>query len=240
MNERPRSLHQRILADISGRIVAGDWPPGHRIPFEHELTEQYGCSRMTVNKALSQLARNGLIERHRRAGSFVARPRSQAAVLEIHEIRAEVEAMGLEYRYELRERHHLTATATPGGPFYTGTRLLSVSCLHFAGDRPFCLERRLISLHAVPEAEQEGFAEVPPGTWLIRHVPWSSAEHTIRAMPADRATAAALGIETGTASLVVERRTFGAKLAVTDVQLIYPGSAHAVTARFAPDGQAKA
>jgi GntR family histidine utilization transcriptional repressor len=41
---------------------------------------------MTVNKALSQLAKAGLIERRRRSGSFVRRPRSQAAVLEIHDI----------------------------------------------------------------------------------------------------------------------------------------------------------
>ena len=71
MDAQPASLHQRILADISERIVSGDWPPGHRIPFEHELSAEYQCSRMTVNKALSQLAKSGLIERRRRSGSFV-------------------------------------------------------------------------------------------------------------------------------------------------------------------------
>ncbi|MGO4842794.1 GntR family transcriptional regulator, partial [Rhizobiaceae sp. 2RAB30] len=96
-----QSLHQRILNDIRDRILSGEWPPGFRIPFEHELTAEYGCSRMTVNKALSQLAKAGLIERRRRSGSFVTRPRSQAAVLEIHDIRIEVEALGLPYRYEL-------------------------------------------------------------------------------------------------------------------------------------------
>ena len=94
------SLHQRILSDISDRILSGVWAPGYRIPFEHELTTQYDCSRMTVNKALSQLAKAGLIERRRRSGSFVSRPQSQAAVLEIHDIRIEVEALGLPYRYE--------------------------------------------------------------------------------------------------------------------------------------------
>lgn len=50
------TLHQRIRADIGERIRSGAWSPGHRIPFEHELMAQYGCSRMTVNKALSPLA----------------------------------------------------------------------------------------------------------------------------------------------------------------------------------------
>ncbi|RUW42309.1 GntR family transcriptional regulator, partial [Mesorhizobium sp. M8A.F.Ca.ET.021.01.1.1] len=98
------SLHQRILSDIREKILSGAWPPGHRIPFEHELTAEYDCSRMTVNKALSQLAKAGLIERRRRSGSFVRQPQSQAAVLELHDIRIEVEALGLPYRYERLER----------------------------------------------------------------------------------------------------------------------------------------
>ena len=73
--ERPAvSLHPRILAEVEARILSGEWPPGHRIPFEHELTARYGCSRMTVSKALTQLAGAGLIERRRKAGSFVTRP----------------------------------------------------------------------------------------------------------------------------------------------------------------------
>ena len=95
------SLHQQILADIESRILSGEWPPGHRIPFEHELTARYKCSRMTVSKALTQLAGAGLIERRRKAGSFVTRPHSQSAVLEIQDVRAEIAALGLPYRYEI-------------------------------------------------------------------------------------------------------------------------------------------
>ena len=101
---RPQTLHQRILGELENRIVSGEWPPGHRIPFETELTEIYGCSRMTVNKVLTQLAAAGLIERRRKAGSFVVQPRSEAAVLAIHGIEAEVKALGLPYRYELLSR----------------------------------------------------------------------------------------------------------------------------------------
>ena len=103
-NPDTRSLHQRILGDVEGRILSGDWPPGHRIPFEHELTAQYGCSRMTVSKVLNQLARAGLIERRRRSGSFVLRPHSQSAVLEIRDIMTEVQALGLVYRFEVVKR----------------------------------------------------------------------------------------------------------------------------------------
>jgi GntR family histidine utilization transcriptional repressor len=234
----PSSLHQRILDDIGAKILSGEWPPGHRVPFESELTQTYGCSRMTVNKALSQLAKSGLIERRKRSGTFVARPRSQAAVLEIHDIRAEVEALGLAYRYErLARKSHPARSQTAVEQGFDQTALVEIECRHFAGSQPFCLEQRLISLAAVPEAAEERFEEVAPGPWLLRHVPWTAAEHTIRACAADRATAVALGIAANTACLVVERRTWKADLPVTHVRLTYPGGSHAVTARFTPNGK---
>lgn len=238
MSADPRSLHQRIIDEISARILSGAWPPGHRIPFEHELTEEYGCSRMTVNKALSQLAKAGLIERRKRSGSFVTRPRSQAAVLEIHDIRAEVEALGQSYRYEIASRKLRPATASESETFgfARSARLLDITCRHFGDDRPFCHEERLISLAAVPEAASEHFAGAAPGPWLVSHVPWSVAEHTIRAQAADEALAVMLSIAPGAACLVVERRTWKADLPVTFVRMTYPGGIHAVTARFEPSG----
>lgn len=96
---QPLSLHQRILGDVEGRILSGEWPPGHRIPFEHELTEQYDCSRMTVNKALTELVKRGLIERRRKSGSYVTFPQVQSAVMEIHDVKLEVQSLGLDYSF---------------------------------------------------------------------------------------------------------------------------------------------
>lgn len=232
----PLSLHQRILSDISERILSGAWAPGHRIPFEHELTAEYNCSRMTVNKALSQLAKAGLIERRRRSGSFVRRPQSQAAVLEIHDIRIEVEALGLSYRYERVARHKRRSSAedrallelAAAGP------VLALECRHFAGKRPFAREQRLINLAAVAEAADEEFHAIAPGPWLIARVPWSAAEHRIRAVAADRHIAAALDIAVGAPCLVVERRTWSAEHPVTHVRFTYAAESHTLVARFTP------
>ena len=231
-----QSLHQRILSDISERILSGAWAPGHRIPFEHELSAEYKCSRMTVNKALSQLAKAGLIERRRRSGSFVRRPQSQAAILEIHDIRIEVEALGLPYRYErvacLKRRSTVEDKNLIG--LDAAVSVLALECRHFAGKRPFCHEARLISLEAVPEAADETFADTAPGPWLVGRVPWNAAEHRISAMAADRHIAAALDIAAGAACLVVERRTWSAELPVTHVRFVYPAESHALVARFTP------
>jgi GntR family histidine utilization transcriptional repressor len=74
------TLYKQIRLDIERRILTGEWAPGHRIPFEHELMARYGCSRMTVSKALSELAQADLIERRRRAGTFVCRPKFLSAL----------------------------------------------------------------------------------------------------------------------------------------------------------------
>lgn len=230
------SLHRRILEEVEGKILSGEWPPGHRIPFEHELTEQYQCSRMTVNKAITELVKRGLIERRRKSGSFVTHPHAQSAVLEIHDIRLEVESLGLPYRYERRAK--VDRAARPADrrlmDLSASARVSEVSALHFAGGQPFCLEDRLINLEAVPEAADETFMEVAPSPWLISLVPWSAAEHRIRAVGADARAAELLAIPPGTPCLVVERRTWSGGLYVTHVRLTYPGERHELVAEFAP------
>jgi GntR family histidine utilization transcriptional repressor len=232
----PTSLHERILSDLRGRIVSGDWPPGHRIPFEHELSAAYRCSRMTVNKALTELAKAGLIERRRRAGSFVTQPKSQSAVLEIKDVESEIQALGVPYRYELLERRKRTSRAGDRADLglVAAVPILDVTCRHFASNQPFCLEERLISLAAVPEAAEQDFVAEAPGRWLLTRVPWTEAEHRIRASGADAAVASALGLAPGTPCLSVERRTWSFAHPVTFVRLTYPGSAHELLAHFTP------
>jgi GntR family histidine utilization transcriptional repressor len=230
------SLHERILSDIEGRILSGEWPPGTRIPFEHELQAQYSCSRMTVSKALTQLAKSGFIERRRKVGSFVMRPPSRSAVLEIHDIKAEVAALGLPYRFEIlvrRRRAGARADAERLGGVGAGP-LLELTCRHWAGKKPFCLEERLINLSAVPDAVDETFAEVSPGAWLVARVPWTTAEHRIRARAADPKRAALLEIAEADASLAIERRTWSGETPITFVRLTYPGDSHELVARFSP------
>lgn len=230
------SLHQRILRDIEGRILSGEWPPGFRIPFEIDLAEQYKCSRMTVNKALSQLAKTGLIERRRKAGSYVTQPRSQSAVLEIRDIKLEVQTLGLAYEYQLIDKTRRRSTVEDRArlSLHGAAPVLAVFCVHSAGGRPFCIEERVINLTAVPDAVEEDFKDVAPGPWLLNRVPWSAAEHTIRAVSADASVAAKLRIPVGTACLMVERRTWSNGCYVTHVRLIYPGERHALVATFTP------
>jgi GntR family histidine utilization transcriptional repressor len=234
----PATLHERIRAEIEDRILTGAWKPGHRIPYEHELTAQFGCARMTVSKAIAGLVDAGLIVRRRRVGSFVAQPRIHSAVLAIPDIQGEVTARGAAYGLKLlsRRRRKPMRSEPDELKLAGGGDLLAVRCLHLADGQPFALEDRQISLVAVPEAEDADFSITAPGIWLLSHVPWTEAEHRIAAINADAETAELLAIADGTACLSLERRTWRGDRHITHVSQVFPGETYDLIARFTPRG----
>jgi GntR family histidine utilization transcriptional repressor len=230
---------ERIRGDLERSILGGEWPPGHRIPSEHALMAQYGCSRMTVNKVLTALATAGLIVRRRHAGSFVAAPGREREMMEIQNLAEEAARLGQPYRHEILVRTERAAGSeearSPG--LRPGTPLLELRCRHWIGARPYALEERLISLAQVPASRDEAFAAEPPGTWLLRTAPWSEAEHVIRALEARGEIATLLGVVEGAACLQLHRRTWHGGRLVTDVVLTYPGDRHSFAGRFSPGGR---
>ncbi len=230
------ALHQRIGADISLKIRSGEWPPGFRIPFEHELTHQYGCARATVNKAVQALAAAGLVERRRRAGTFVARPRIHSAVLEIPDIEGEITRRGQSYAYELLGAD--TRAADPNDPDLAALgasgALLDLRCRHIADGRPFAFEARVISLTSVPEAAAADFTIEAPGAWLRAHVAWTEARHQISAVNPDPSVALGLAVRTVTACLCVKRWTWRQGVGVTFVRQTFRGDAYDLVANFTP------
>lgn len=228
------TLHQRIYADLERRILSGDLSPGDRIPFEHELTDAYGCSRMTVSKAISELAGRGLVTRRRRAGTFVAQPKAHAAVLAIPDLQAEVAARGQTYGYALLDRTEREARDADENELAAGGRLLDLTCLHRADQAPLALEHRLIALQAAPQAASVDFQTLAPGSWLLTAEPWTEAENRISAIEADAETARLLGLKPGAACLRVERRTWRDGQGVTRVWQTFPGDRYDLVARFSP------
>jgi GntR family histidine utilization transcriptional repressor len=230
------TLHQRIRADIGERIRSGAWPPGHRIPFEHELMALYGCSRMTVNKALSPLAERGLIVRQRGAGSFVCHPRIHSVVLDIPDIQTEISGRGAAYRYELLSRKERRPDRAEMAKLdlAASSKVLALTCLHRSNGRPFALEERVINLAAVPDAANADFSIIAPGTWLLGTVAWTEAEHRISAVNVPRPTATLLGVTQSAACLALERRTWRAGEQITCVRLLFPGEVYDLMARFSP------
>ena len=224
---KPAPLHEQIRSGIEARILSGAWPPGHPVPSEAELMAEHQCARMTVNKALTALAAAGLVERRRRAGTFVARPRSQAMVLEITDLAREVAARGEDYRWELvRCSTEQSDTLGPMAP------LLRIEGVHHAAGHPLAFESRLVNLAEVPAIADADLAADAPGTWLLAHAPWTEAEHRITAEAANAALAEALACPLGSACLTIHRRTWRGSAPVTLVTQHFAPGRHELVARF--------
>lgn len=67
---------RRIYLLLRDRIVAGDLPPGGRLPGEPALAAEHAVSRVTVRRALDLLEREGLVQRKPGSGTFVHDSRS--------------------------------------------------------------------------------------------------------------------------------------------------------------------
>lgn len=229
--------HDHIVEDIRSLIVDGRWLPGSQLPVETELAERYGVSRMTMNKALGQLAREGFLVRRKKSGTQVAQPRAESAVVAIADIRDEVRRSGRAYRFHLiarRMRPGREEDALLLGAPGTG-EVLWLQGLHLADDRPFCLETRLINPAVAEGAKDQDFTALAPGAWLLEAVPWSVASHRVRAVNATVTEAKILELAVGEACLEIVRRTQVAGEWVTGVRLLYPGSEHQLVANFGPD-----
>lgn len=224
-------LHERIRRGLEADILSGALPPGTRLPTEAELMVRYDCARMTVSKALSALTAAGLVERRKRAGSFVARPRMHSMVLDIPDLAAEVARRGQHYRYEMIDRSIIAADPA----LIAGKgELLRVEGVHHADDRPLAVEDRYISLAAVPEIAEVEFTSISPGAWLLAHVPWTEAELRIAAVAAQGEVALRLDRPAGTACLTVERRTWRGAEGITFVRQHFDGNDYDLVAKFGP------
>lgn len=67
----PIPLYFQLKTLLLEAMIRGEYGPGERLPTEHELCDQFGLSRTPVSRALSELAEEGVILRHRRRGTFV-------------------------------------------------------------------------------------------------------------------------------------------------------------------------
>ncbi|MFD4839947.1 FadR/GntR family transcriptional regulator [Achromobacter sp. NPDC058515] len=65
-------LYRMIADQIAGRIRAGDFPRGRRLPSERELAEQLQVSRASIREALIALEIEGYVEVRVGTGVFVA------------------------------------------------------------------------------------------------------------------------------------------------------------------------
>lgn len=64
-------IWMQLVTEFSRRIVVGQWPAGTRIPGVRGLAADLGVNPNTIQRALSELEREGLCRSERTSGRFV-------------------------------------------------------------------------------------------------------------------------------------------------------------------------
>lgn len=72
MGELP--LYERVRQALAASIDDGTYQPGDRLPSESRLAEDLGVNRLTVRRAIEELARAGVVESRQGSGTFVSAP----------------------------------------------------------------------------------------------------------------------------------------------------------------------
>ena len=68
-NDAP--IYAQLIRGVQIRIVAGIFPPGERLPSVRDLAAEAGGNPNTMQRALSELEREGLLYSARTAGRYV-------------------------------------------------------------------------------------------------------------------------------------------------------------------------
>jgi GntR family histidine utilization transcriptional repressor len=221
---------------IRTEIAQGRLPPGARVPSEHELVRRFGVARMTANRALKELAAEGLIVRTAGSGTYVADRKLEHSALVVPDIAQEIRASGRAYRGDVLAAEECAAPEPvaraleldPGAPVFH-TRIL-----HRADGIPVQLEERWVNPAYAPEFLAQDFTARTPNAYLTAIGRVEEAEETIEAVAADRAEARLLEVAPGTPCLLLTRRTFARGLWATTARLLGPGRRWRLTARFRP------
>src|SRR6185369_17493050 len=160
--ENPRSMaqakngrngtpaYQRIQSGILKRIETGQLRPGDVVHSERELAKMHRVSLMTARHALVALEKEGMVERRRGAGTFVAPPKIHfnrlMSYTELMAGRSLTSRSKLISLQTVEDEQEIAARlALPNGG-----RLLRLERLRQGGEEPFALEICYMSAESFP------------------------------------------------------------------------------------------
>jgi GntR family transcriptional regulator len=78
-------LYHSLGQVIRARIQSGEWQVGHRIPSERDLMQMFSVSRATVRQGVEYLVKEGVLQRRRGRGTFVAPPKIKQGLLRLRD-----------------------------------------------------------------------------------------------------------------------------------------------------------
>lgn len=223
-------VKQRILE----RISAGSLRAGERVPSENELVREMDVARMTANRALRELAADGVLIRVAGVGTFVAEQRVHAHPLEVRNIADEIRARGHDYEAKVISLESVTATGDVAERcgVAAGARLDHSLLIHCEGGTPLQVEDRYVNPTVVGGYLLNDFTRITPHEFLMRAAPLQQAEHTVRAIMLTGKLRRLLKLDAEDACLLIRRRTWAGGRIATVADLYHPGSRYELSGSF--------
>lgn len=233
-HSKPKAHYQVLKEYVLEKIVSGQWPVHTQIPSESELTKTFSISRMTVNRALRELADLDIIHRVQGVGSFVSEGSNESTLFEVRSIRDDINAQGQVHSAEVlaqKKRHCKTDLALKlklkpeALVFYT-------VLLHKANGVPIQLEERYVNPVVAPDYLSFDWISELPHDYLTRVAPLQGAEHICEASMGSDNERNILRVKPGEPLLVLIRRTWSRGLVASWVRLVHPGSRYRLKGSF--------
>lgn len=229
----PAPLYERVERFILGKIESGEWGARHRLPSEPEFSRLLGISRMTINRAMRELARRNVIDRVPGVGTFVASAKPASAAVEIHNIADHIRSRGqvhssqvIELRAVVPPREVALAMATP-----EKARLYRALIVHRADDQPVQLEDRYVLPAFAPDFLKQDYVAGSTATYLFSLAAPSESDHLIEAVAGREEWCPHLAIAPGEPCLVVKRRTRVGSTVTSYMTFVHPGSRYSLSGR---------
>ncbi len=207
----PAPLYHQIFSLLRERILKGDVPFGARIPTEFELADALGVSRITVKRALDELAAEKLVERHRGKGTHVIhRPSPKPMHSPLTGLLESLHILAEHTQVKVLRFDHSTPPGSIAGLFQPepDETFAHAVRLRLRGRTPFGYYTSWTRTDH-PDFNQENLASQSRLSLFDRiGVRISRVEQILTAINADALTAMHLDVTPGTALLSLERRSF--------------------------------
>ena len=218
--------YQRIKNYLLEGIAEGRWAEGDAVPSEQALAQQFAVSRMTVNRAVRELADERVLTRVQGSGTYVAPQKYQATLIEIKSIADEVRDRGHSHSSQVLTLDAIEATEPLVHRFQVkpGHLLYHSLIVHFDNGVPIQTEERWANAELAPDYLIQDFSHITPNEYLMKAAPLQKAEYRVEAISAPATIAKMLHIPKGEPCLVINRRTWSQERVASVATMWYPGS----------------
>ncbi|WP_392544979.1 GntR family transcriptional regulator [Oryzobacter telluris] len=199
-----------VRSELAARIASEAIRPGDQLPTERELCVEFGVSRVTVRRALAQLAEERQIYSVRGRGTFVSTAilgEPPNTLLSFHDL---VGREGVSVGASVLESEVRSATWEQAEEFgiAPGSPLFFLSRLRTLDDLPVAIDDTLLPLSLAPEMPDLDWGEASLYETLraAGHTP-HHAEYTVGARGATPSEVGPLRVEVGFAVLAASSLT---------------------------------